>query len=59
MFTWPTIVEYFTKRGRPLTKEEIDYLQNEEKIIAEIQREEKRQLELENTKRMEKLMEAV
>ena len=42
MFTWPTIVEYFTKRGRPLTKEEIDYLQNEEKIIAEIKREEKR-----------------
>jgi hypothetical protein len=59
MFTWPTIVEYFTKRGRPLTKEEIEYLQNEEKMIAEMQREETRRLELENTKRMEKLMEAV
>lgn len=40
MFTWPTIVEYFTKRGRPLTKEEIDYLQNEDKILAELKREE-------------------
>ena len=27
---WATIVEYFTKRGRPLTKEEITKLQEED-----------------------------
>jgi hypothetical protein len=29
-FPWSTIVEYFTKRGRPLTKEEIQKLRDED-----------------------------
>ena len=28
---WPTVVEYFTKRGKPLTEEEIEHLLNEDK----------------------------
>ena len=28
---WPTIVEYFTKRGRPLSKEEIQRLIDDDK----------------------------
>lgn len=28
---WATIVEYFTKRGRPLTKEEVTRLIEEDK----------------------------
>ena len=32
---WPFIVEYFTKRGRPLTKEEIKQLQDEDRKMKE------------------------
>lgn len=39
---WCTIVEYFTKRGKPLTKEEIKKLQEEDKRIQEEQLEIKR-----------------
>jgi hypothetical protein len=36
MFGWPTIVEYFTKRGHPLTKDDLKRLQEEDqRIIAE------------------------
>jgi len=28
---WPTVVEYFTKRGRPLTKDEIFRLKDEDR----------------------------
>jgi len=34
-FPWSTIVEYFTKRGKPLTKEEIIKLQEEDIRIKE------------------------
>lgn len=30
MFTWATIVEYFTKRGKPLTKEDLKKLMEED-----------------------------
>ena len=39
---WCTIVEYFTKRGKPLTKEEIKKLREEDKRIQEEQLEIKR-----------------
>jgi hypothetical protein len=35
MFGWPTIVEYFTKRGRPLSKEDMQQLQQEDSRIQE------------------------
>ncbi len=59
MFGWPTIVEYFTKRGHPLSKEDMLRLQQEDQRIQEQQAEEKRLLEIENAKKMQKLMEAV
>lgn len=33
---WPTIVEFFTKRGRPLTKDEILKLVDEDRKEKEI-----------------------
>ena len=30
MFGWPTIVEYFTKRGHPVSKEDMLRLQQED-----------------------------
>jgi hypothetical protein len=32
---WTSIVEYFTKRGRPLTKEEVKQLQDEDRRMKE------------------------
>ena len=32
---WPTIIEYFTKRGRPLDQEEINLLIEEDEREAE------------------------
>ena len=32
---WPTIIEYFTKLGRPLTGDEIQNLQDEDKRMRE------------------------
>jgi hypothetical protein len=46
---WPLIVEYFTKRGRPLSKEELNKLIEEERRERE-EEEKKRRLE-EETKR--------
>lgn len=42
MFGWPTIVEYFTKRGHPLSQADIKKLQEEDQKILEQQQEEKR-----------------
>ena len=47
---WPTVVEYFTKRGKPLTKYEIEKLQAEDRRIKEEREEELRTRE-ENEKR--------
>ena len=33
---WPTVVEFFTKRGRPLTKDEILKLVDEDRKEKEI-----------------------
>lgn len=41
MFGWPTIVEYFTKRGHPLTKDDFKRLQEEDQQILEEQKEDK------------------
>ena len=35
LFSWPTIVEYFTKRGRPLTHEDLKRLKEEDQRIAD------------------------
>jgi len=42
MIQWSTIVEYFTKRGKPLTQAEIQKLQEEDKRLHEEQLEIKR-----------------
>jgi hypothetical protein len=39
---WCNIVEYFTKRGKPLTREEITKLQEEDRRMQEEQLEIKR-----------------
>jgi hypothetical protein len=41
-FEWSIIVEYFTKRGRPLSKEEIAKLVEEDRRLREEQEEAKR-----------------
>ena len=33
---WPTVVEFFTKRGRPLTKDEIFKLVDEDRKEKEV-----------------------
>ena len=36
--SWPTIVEYFTKRGRPLTSDEIQkFYEEDQKNLEEMQ----------------------
>jgi hypothetical protein len=39
---WATIVEYFTKRGRPLSKDEISRLLEEDRRLREEEEEQKR-----------------
>jgi len=39
---WATIVEYFTKRGKPLTKDEIAKLVEEDRRLREEEDEQKR-----------------
>ena len=34
-FTWPTVCEYFTKRGRPLTNDEIRQLRQEDELMEQ------------------------
>ena len=53
---WPTIIEYFTKLGRPLSKEEIKKLQEEDKRHREEQEELKRRAEEAERRKMARLM---
>lgn len=55
-FTWATIVEYFTKRGKPLTKEEIKQMVEEDRRLREEAEESKRILEEQEKRRMQRLM---
>jgi len=50
-------VEFFTKRGRPLTKEEIQKLQDEDRKQREIEETKKRAEEEAERRRMARLME--
>jgi len=56
-FEWATIVEYFTKRGKPLTKEEIKKLVDEDRRLREEEEELKRKHEEQEKRRMQRLME--
>ena len=48
---WTDVVEYFTKRGKPLTKYEIEKLQAEDRRIREEQEEEQRALQEQENRR--------
>ena len=54
---WATIVEYFTKRGRPLTQEEINKLVEEDRRLREEEEEFKRKTEEEERRRLARIME--
>ena len=54
---WPTIVEYFTKRGRPLTKEEVAKLIEDDRREREEVEAKKRADEDAERRRLAKLME--
>lgn len=54
---WPTIVEYFTKRGRPLTKEEVQKLSDEDRRLREEDEAKKRADEEAERRRVARLME--
>lgn len=54
-FTWATIVEYFTKRGRPLTKEEIREMIDEDRRLREEAEESRRLFEEQENRRMQRL----
>lgn len=54
---WPTIVEYFTKRGRPLTKEELSRLIEADRAEKEQLNQKRRVEEEQERRRMERLME--
>lgn len=54
---WPWIVEFFTKRGRPLTREEIKKLQEEDKRMQDQEKERQRQAEEADRRREARLME--
>jgi hypothetical protein len=53
---WTTVVEYFTKRGKPLTKEEIAKLVEEDRRQREDEEEQKRLNEEQERRRMQRLM---
>ena len=53
---WPTVIEYFTKLGRPLTKDEVKRLQDEDKRMKEEIEETKRREEEAERRRMARLM---
>lgn len=53
---WATIVEYFTKRGRPLSKEEIKKLVDEDKREREEEADRLRANEEAERRRMARLM---
>lgn len=54
---WPLLVEYFTKRGRPLTKDQIAQLQEEDRKAREDDANKKRLEEEQERRRMARLME--
>jgi hypothetical protein len=54
---WSTIVEFFTKRGKPLSREEIKRLQDEDKRIHDEELERKRAQEEADRRRMQRLTE--
>ena len=56
---WPTIIEYFTKLGRPLSKDEVKRLQDEDRRMKEEEAEIKRREEEQERRRMARLMEEV
>ena len=53
---WTTVVEYFTKRGRPLSKYEIEKLQAEDKRIREEREEETKTREEQEKRRQLRMM---
>ena len=56
---WETIIEYFTKRGRPLSKDEIKKLQEEDERIKLEQEEIKRKEEEIERRRVQRMMEDI
>ena len=56
---WPTIIEYFTKLGRPLSKDEIKKLKDEDKRMKEEEEDIKRRNEEAERRRMARLMEEI
>lgn len=54
---WAVIVEFFTKRGRPLTKEEIEQLKVEDLKMKEEAEEQRRRGEEHERRRQQRLME--
>ena len=56
---WPTVIEYFTKLGRPLSKDEIKKLQDEDKRMQEEEEEHKRREEEAERRRMARLLEEI
>lgn len=56
-FEWGVVVEYFTKRGRPLSKEEMLKLAEEDRKVKEDEMEQKRREEDQEKRKMQRLME--
>jgi len=54
---WATVVEYFTKRGRPLSKEEINKLIDDDRKQREFEESRKRNDEEAERRRLARLME--
>lgn len=54
---WSTVVEYFTKRGRPLSKEEIHRLADEDRRARDEEEAKKRSEEEAERRRVARLME--
>ena len=54
---WPMIVEYFTKRGRPLTKEEVYRLMEEDRRQRDDEEHKRRTEEEAERRRVARLME--
>jgi len=53
---WGTIVEYFTKRGRPISKEELERYKEEDLAIEEEKLQKAKRLEEEDRKRDQDFM---
>ena len=59
MINWETIIEYFTKRGRPLSKDEIKKLQDQDQRVKLEAEEIKRKEEEIERRRVARLMEDI